>query len=80
MHNLQIHSTDYNTLQLVNTQEKENLKPLNYYTKSPKIQIIYYNQITQHKLTLNSVKARTFMAIFKHTIQTAEIHTTTKCR
>ena len=27
---LQIHSIDYNTLQLVNTQEKENLKPLYY--------------------------------------------------
>jgi len=56
----------------------ENFKPLNYYTKSSKIKITYHNQITQHKLTLNSAKARTFTAIFVCTTKIAEIHTTTK--
>jgi hypothetical protein len=49
---LPIHSTDYYTLPLVNTKEKENLKPLNNYTRSSTIKITYHNQITQHKITL----------------------------
>lgn len=39
---------------------------------------MYPNQITQRKITLNRVKARTFNAIILHTLRIAGFYTTTK--